>query len=520
MRIVCEKTREQATIDSAAISIPTTVGRTEITERVVTPTPEGVIIAKPTVEQRPERPEQRPKQQHQYSIPEATEKLNDAISLFENAEYDEAIQILKSCYCVFYQNRNHEESLNQLIKTTYYLGECHTQQANYRTAISYFEEALTLFFILESFDKPNFSKERSGLCGDERYKSVVSLFTRFSRAYFSNHTIIKDPSNPTIEEFYQFIDSGDSTKDEGIRTLKEALAFAYLHRGYEIQIQNQHQKSREYFKYAKCLATQLKDTTKLAMANFAIGRSYIFEEKEAAAISFLSSAYKLLKHNKEPVVKLQLADIAQHLGLCYQIQKNYKLAKDYLLKSLEIFSEYDSPSDTNSDTNHINMAVTSLGLGICTYLIEGSLIKGSRAADIYFDQVLKFYNSIQDFPDLVEHSLATADIWFKHLGSDFTKSINSQSFKQIFKQYTLWKQNSSKQSSDDTSARKPEKKDEDTEKSVQMYSKNTDYSVWKEKENGKGKGPKDEDKGVDRGKDKDDGVRDKDKDKDFQCQTW
>lgn len=365
-------------------------------------------------------------------IMRAKEWLQRGSSLLKKGAFKRAISLLERAYDIFYENRTDMDVLSLLETSTFYLGECHSKAENYRKASNYLEEALTLHFLHMACSAPGFTLEKSGLLDDDNYHQMIVSFIKVLRSYYSKQTI-PHPELNTAALFDQFI---KIKADRNLNAIKHALAFAYLHQGYSYQTEDAHERSRLFFTLTIGIARQLEDgEIDTALANFALGRSHMLQSNERLAIDFLRQAYDLLKRHiakKESIdepeaIELQIADVAKHLALCYKTERNYSLAKTYLKEAYDIYSRY-----TPDDENYI---VTALGLGLCEYFTSGV-----AAADYYFSEVIRYFDSIKNSPLDVDVAFATVGIWLKKQDATF---INSEPLKLIIKFHHDWKANNS-----------------------------------------------------------------------------
>jgi tetratricopeptide (TPR) repeat protein len=365
-----------------------------------------------------------------YAQYRAKKWLEKGSTLLEKNDTKEAIQILKQAYTVFYSKRKNSESLSDLSQTAFYLGECYSQQKNYRVASNYLEEVLALSFLKTASQKPLFSPAKSGLCNDQGYKNMISSFTSLLRNFYL-HPENTHLQSHTFALFNGFINNSGND----LNTIKSSLAYAYLQQGYDYQIEGNYAKSLQFFKLTITLTNPSENATiALALANFALARSYILMDKEEDAIPFLNTAHERLKallirtpHGVEnEIIQLQIADIAKHLALCHKRQRNYLLAKTYLEEADIIYLEHPRLHDSE------DYAVMLLARGLCEYFISGT-----RTADSYFFGAIEYFQKIkEDSPNKVNMAFATVGIWLTKQDAVF---INSDPFRLILLSYNNWK---------------------------------------------------------------------------------
>lgn len=337
-------------------------------------------------------------------------EVEDAEYSFEQGEkfyregnYPKAIERLEKCYTVYHAN---EFCLAKAVQTAYYLGQGYIQQGNYLSACNYLEYVYRNLAIVEPpVDSLFFARaiRALGYC----YQSLGLFVSAIA------------PLQQAVSGFYN-LSIHDGTHYKSVAWSALQLAQCFLEEGI-------YGDAIIYLLFAESIFKELKNSIGLAEVNFELGRYYNFKEKTSAAAVRLERAYHTYKslkdEGKDEAAEINMADAAQHLGLCWYRQKQFEKAINYLEETVAVYSHHQNKTEQRMSS--------LLGLGLCRYLSADS-----KAAEECFSSVLVFFKGI-------EHSLANEKVAFKviHLWLKELQPmlIGSPGLRQILNFYQNWK---------------------------------------------------------------------------------
>lgn len=313
--------------------------------------------------------EKEPKLNEFYSYTAAMEDFNAALSLFKNAEYTQAYELLRKVLKKFQQEK-HDRLKMEVI---YLIGSIHAQQKNYKMAQNYFQQ---LKVLAERFNHRRFLETAifmNGFCyyTDQKYEKALDPFNKLDslKLSFINKERYLILYGKTLTYLFLF--------EKAEQKFLKALSLAKIpsksidqsqlaHINYELGILNYRiayqnikdinayetrdfhshlEKAIYYFERACQILDKLRKTENLYRIYSNISLLYELLGKDNKALNYIYKAFNIAKQQKKIRSSLnsllKIVDKQSHRNL---YNKNIELLDDFLHsfednKILDLFSK-------------------------------------------------------------------------------------------------------------------------------------------------------------------------------------
>jgi tetratricopeptide (TPR) repeat protein len=281
---------------------------------------------------------------HLTALQEDSNKVKTHLKLF--GEFYK-INDFKPCFNNLEKGLELAEKINYkkgIISCSGNLGRLYSSQANYPKALFYYNKSLKIALEIKS------------------KQAITSSYTNIGIVYKN----LSEYSKALI--YYQKnLKLAEENKDTSV------MASTYLNIGNLYEIQQREDQALDYYNKALYLSQQINDIQSIIAGYITIGQSYYKLKEYDQAIKYTELAIKNAETNEQ--YKYYLSFGYGNMGLIYKDKKEYTKALDFYLKSIKVTEEL-------GDKNTLSKIYTTIGE---LY----NILKDLKLAKVY---LLKGYN--------------------------------------------------------------------------------------------------------------------------------